>query len=229
MERMPRMPRPTILAACWLAAGLLAACSGGGTPDTTAPAVVAVTPAASAAAVGVGSAIEVTFSEPVQPGSVTAATFTVESGGTAISGTRSVQGAVARFVPLGGLSLGSSYRVTLTTGIRDLAGNPLARSHVWEFTTAALATVDVRWTPSRASGVNATGGGYRVYWSTTPGFTIGPGTNVINVPWPGSGQTPASVSLDLAAGNYYFKVVAYADTDGGIESTPSAEISVSIR
>jgi len=212
-----------------LSAALLAACSGG-SPDTTPPAVVSVIPAVSAASVSVGSVIEVTFSEPVRPDSVTADSFRVEQGSTAVSGNRTVQGQVARFTADGGLATGNRYRVTLTSGIRDLAGNPLAGTFTWEFDTASSATVDLRWTPSRASGVNAAGGGYQVYWSTTPGFAPGdPGVQSLDVPWPGSGQTPATVSLTLSSGNYYFKVVAYADTGGGIESAPSAEVALAVR
>lgn len=95
---------------------------------------------------------------------------------------------------------------------------------------ATIGQVELRWTPSRASGVNAAGGGYRVYWSTTSGFAPGdPGVQSLDVPWPGSGQTPATASLTLSSGNYYFKVVAYAATGGGIESAPSAEVALAVR
>lgn len=214
----------------FFAALFLVACSGGGTPDTTAPAVVAYTPAASAASVGVGTAIEVTFSEPVRADSVNADTFRVEAGGVVLSGTYTTRDRQVRFTPLGGLATGNTYTVTLTTGIRDLAGNPLAGTVTWTFSTASLGTVELQWTASRARGVNMAGGGYKVYYSTTSGFTIDANTPVIDVPWNGGAQTPNSVTLDLPAGNYYFRVVAYAALGpGGSRSEPTEQKAITIR
>ena len=214
----------------FFAALFLAACSGGGTPDTTAPAVVSYTPAASAASVGVGTAIDVTFTEPVRAESVNADTFRVETGGLVLSGTYTTSGRLVRFTPLGGLATGSSYTVTLTTGIRDLAGNPLAGTVTWDFSTASLGTVELQWTPSRARGVNMVGGGYKVYYSTTSGFTIDGNTPVVDVPWNGGTQTPSTVTLDLPAGNYYFRVVAYSALGpGGSRSEPTAQKAITIR
>lgn len=214
----------------FLAALFLIACTGGGTPDTTAPAVASYTPAASAASVGVGTVIEVIFTETVRADSVNADTFRVETGGVALSGTYTTRDRQVRFTPLGGLATGSTYTVTLTTGIRDLAGNPLAGTVTWSFSTASLGTVDLQWTPSRARGVNMAGGGYKVYYSTTPGFTIDANTPVVDVPWSGGTQTSNTVTLNLPAGNYYFRVVAYSALGpGGSRSEPTSQKAITIR
>ena len=214
----------------FFAALFLVACTGGGTPDTIAPAVVSHTPAASAASVGVGTPIEVTFTEPVRADSVNADTFRVETGGVVLSGTYTTSDRQVRFTPLGGLATGKTYTVTLTTGIRDLIGNPLSGTVTWDFSTASLGTVELQWTASRARGVNMAGGGYKVYYSTMPGFTIDANTPVIDVPWNGGAQTPNTVTLDLPAGNYYFRVVAYAALGpGGSRSEPTAQKAITIR
>jgi hypothetical protein len=69
-----------------------------------------------------GTAIRATFSEPVDPTSVSAATFSLSGGAT---GSYKVEGAVVTFVPDAGLTAGGNY--TLTVGsVADLAGNLFA-------------------------------------------------------------------------------------------------------
>lgn len=84
-------------------------------------------------------------------------------------------------------------------------------------------TVAVSWNANRESGVNSTGGGYRVYHSTTAGFDIG-GADVVDVPH-ASGTTPTSTTLTLSSGTHYIKVVAYSALNP-TGSTPSSQIAV---
>lgn len=81
----------------------------------------------------------------------------------------------------------------------------------------------VSWDANRESGVNSTGGGYRVYHSTTPGFDID-NADVIDVPH-ASDTTPTSTTLTLSTGTHYIKIVAYSalNPDG---SSPSDQIAV---
>ncbi len=208
---------------------LLAACSGGGETDTTAPAVVAVSPVANAVDVSVGSPITVTFSEPVRADSIDAGSFRVRENGNPLSGSFSVSGNVVQFRSATALATAADYAIELTTGIRDRAGNPLARNLAWTFRTAAQATVEIRWSASRAAAVNAAGGGYRIYHDTRANFVPVPGVNETDVPWPGSGQTPDHATVVLPAGTWYFKVVAYSALAGGQTSLPSAQTTVTIR
>lgn len=46
----------------------------------------------------------------------------------------------ARFTPAVPLLAGTPYTVTLTTGMTDLAGNPLATNETWNFTTSNVVT-----------------------------------------------------------------------------------------
>lgn len=83
--------------------------------------------------------------------------------------------------------------------------------------------VQISWTANRETAVNSPGGGYKVYYGSTAGFTV-PSSNVVDVPFV-SGTAPTSANLTLTSGRHYFKVVAYStlNTSG---SAPSAETSV---
>jgi hypothetical protein len=122
---------------------LLFACGGGGggggstpggTPDTTAPTIVSTTPANSATDVALNITISAIFSEPVA--SVDGTTFTLKnSAGSVVSGSVSYSGVTAVFSPSVDLDTGTTYTASITTAVKDLAGNALAADHVWAFTT----------------------------------------------------------------------------------------------
>jgi hypothetical protein len=102
--------------------------------DSIRPVVTSVTPLASAEDVAIGTTISVTFSETVDPATVTAATFTVEGPDGPIAGTVTVAGRVATFTPAAPLTeLGSGYTATVTAS--DLAGNAIVAAYAWQFTT----------------------------------------------------------------------------------------------
>jgi hypothetical protein len=46
---------------------------------------------------------------------------------------------MATFTPTGALGVGATYTATITTGVKDAAGNALASKYVWGFTTSAQA------------------------------------------------------------------------------------------
>ncbi|MFO1456179.1 MAG: Ig-like domain-containing protein [Steroidobacteraceae bacterium] len=103
--------------------------------DTTRPTVVATSPSNGAAGVAANVTINVTFSEAMQPSSVSAATFIV----TGVLGTVTASGTTAVFTPAAALTAGSTYNVTLkggVGGIADLAGNTLASDVGFSFTVA---------------------------------------------------------------------------------------------
>ena len=116
----------------------LAACDGDGpTGDRTAPTVISTAPANLAAGVERTATVSATLSEPVLGTSVTPTTFTVTANGTAVQGTRTVDGAIVTFTPSALLAYSTTYTATLTTGIEDVAGNGLATARSWTFTTVA--------------------------------------------------------------------------------------------
>ncbi|MBI3418163.1 MAG: Ig-like domain-containing protein, partial [Verrucomicrobia bacterium] len=115
-------------------------------PDTTPPSVISTTP------IGGGArsltSVQAYFSEPLNPNTVTAASFHLFAAGAdgeigtaddvlvsagVVSYDKSANAAVFTFgtpLPV------SRYRAVITTGVTDLAGNRLAADYVWDFQVA---------------------------------------------------------------------------------------------
>jgi hypothetical protein len=107
--------------------------------DAVAPTVTTVTPANLATGQSVNSQVQITFSEGMDPTTITGTTFTLRvTGGGLVTGTVSFTPAsnVATFTPTGGLTPNTNYTVTVTTGVRDLAQNAMAAQFTSTFTTA---------------------------------------------------------------------------------------------
>lgn len=108
-------------------------------PDATPPAVSSggLSPADGATGVARDSEITAAFDEDIYANSVDETTFTL-AGNSPVSGPVSFDAMtnVATLTPDGKMALLTSHTATLTTGITDLAGNPLAADEVWTFTTA---------------------------------------------------------------------------------------------
>jgi len=103
--------------------------------DATAPTVSFTNPANAATGVALNQKIAATFSEAMDSETITTTTFTLKQGTTAVAGTVSYAGTTATFAPTANLAASTSYTATITTGAKDLAGNPLASNYVWTFTT----------------------------------------------------------------------------------------------
>lgn len=102
------------------------------TPDTTAPAIRAVSPAANAADASTGSPVSVTFCEPV-----TNAVLTLKnSSGTAVAGvvTMDQTSTTITFTPSSALAFEAQYTAA-ASGAADAAGNVMA-TYSWSFTAA---------------------------------------------------------------------------------------------
>lgn len=102
------------------------------------PAVISTDPANNAVGVPLNQKITATFNEAMDGTTITSATFTLTGpGGVAVPGavTYAVAGSVAMFTPAAPLAALTTYVATITTGARDLDGDPLASSYVWTFTT----------------------------------------------------------------------------------------------
>jgi hypothetical protein len=113
--------------------------------DSIQPKVVSFNPSNGAIGVPLLPSIVVTFSEPVQISSISTSTFQVrDSAGNIVPGSMSMEPAgvppkVITFKPTSPLASSRSYSVTITTGVKDLAGNPLASVAKSSFTTGAQA------------------------------------------------------------------------------------------
>jgi len=112
-------------------------------PDVTSPSVMASSPVNRAADVSATTAVRVTFSEPINPATLTDSTFTIKSflptGSVVIQGIRSYDAATNTAIFTATLPYRNyvSYAVTITTGVRDMAGNRVASQYTSCFTPTA--------------------------------------------------------------------------------------------
>ncbi len=110
----------------------------GATIDATIPTVTTTIPVNAAVSVPTNQRIDAMFSEGMAPGSLGVRTFRVtRPGGIAIPGAISYASGTATFRPRYRLLTNTHYIATITTGAKDLAGNPLAANYVWSFDTGA--------------------------------------------------------------------------------------------
>jgi len=190
------------------------------TVDTVAPTVSATNPNNGATGVAV---ITASFNEAMTASTITAATFTVSGpGGAPVAGTVAYDEAnrIARFTPTSALAVGAAYTATITTGVKDAAGNALASNHVWNFITSS--------SPSNqgavvlgAAGAFAVLGGSTVTSTGATALTgdlgVSPGSAVIGFP-PGtrSGTTHAGNATSAQA--MAALTTAYNDAAGRTQS-----------
>jgi len=116
-----------------------------GALDTTPPTVMKEFPINAASGVAVNSTVNATFSEAMDPSTISSATFTVAQSGVSgtLPGAYSYDTAtnIATFTPTSNLSPSTTYIADITVGATDLAGNPLSLTVVppvtlpWNFTT----------------------------------------------------------------------------------------------
>ena len=102
---------------------------------TTAPSVSSTLPMRAATGVALNDDIAVTFSEEMDPLTVTAATFTLKQGAAAIAGKVTYSGVTAIFNSTSALAANTIYTASITTGAKGLAGNALSANYEWSFTT----------------------------------------------------------------------------------------------
>ncbi|WP_372528536.1 Ig-like domain-containing protein [Piscinibacter sp.] len=110
--------------------------------DTTAAAVTAISPADGTGSVCLAKTVSATFSEPMDAATINATTFSVSDNGVAVAGnvTYDAPSRVASFVPSNAAGFAASRPFVATimsgsAGVKDLAGNALAGTRVWGFTT----------------------------------------------------------------------------------------------
>ncbi|MEC4749602.1 N,N-dimethylformamidase beta subunit family domain-containing protein [Methylomicrobium sp. Wu6] len=139
-----------------------AAAAGGYTAayaaDTTPPTVTSISPVNGATGVIQQPTVTATFSEPVDPATVTSSNFKLQFGNNPpVSATVRYDSSTntAKLTPSTVLSASTTYTATILTGIKDLAGNALAAPYTWSFTTQAqpcAATPCSAWNSSATPG-----------------------------------------------------------------------------
>ena len=108
--------------------------------NTQDPPVVGSTfPVHESTGANINGTITATFNEPVDPTTITEATFTVSDGEADIAGivTYDAPNKTAIFAPTANLVNMAAYTATLTTGVKNLEDTAMAEDKVWTFTTAA--------------------------------------------------------------------------------------------
>jgi ice-binding like protein/Big-like domain-containing protein len=79
--------------------------------------------------------ISATFSENVNTTTVTSGSFLLTLNGVAVNGSVNATGSNATFTPSPVLLFDKTYEATITTAVKDLAGNNLVTAHTWTFKT----------------------------------------------------------------------------------------------
>ena len=120
-----------------LALVLAVAPSYGAARERTRPTVSSTDPADGATGVAIDQSISATFSEAMNPSTLSNVTFTLKDGNRAVVGTVRCTGSTATFTPANDLAPNTAYTARIKPGVKDLAGNPQAANFVWSFTTAA--------------------------------------------------------------------------------------------
>lgn len=102
------------------------------------PTVVSNLPAANATDIALNASAAVTFSVPMDRGSLsTAFTLTTEVGGTAVPGTVITTGATAVFWPAARFAMNTAYVAKVSTSAKSVDQVALASLHTWKFTTGS--------------------------------------------------------------------------------------------
>ena len=162
-------------------------------PATTAPTVSAQSPASGATGVLIASTVSATFSEDVQPGTIS---FVLKTGSTTVSAavTYDVTTRTVTLDPNSNLASGTTYTATLS-GAQDLSGNTMSSSS-WSFTTVPAIAGPTVSAQSPASGATAV----VVASNVTATFSedVQPST-ISFVLKTGSITVPAAVTYDIAS------------------------------
>ena len=113
--------------------------------DITSPTVTATSPVNGATGVGVAIAVTATFSEAMDPATITTSSFELRDVANALIPATVIYNAAtltATLTPSSALAGSTTYAATVKGGaadprVKDLAGNALAANAAWSFTTGA--------------------------------------------------------------------------------------------
>lgn len=140
----------------------------GSTFDNVRPTVDRTTPAANESCFDPGDPVTAVFSESMEPTTVTSSTFLLNeaSSGDPVQAVVNLDyPTMATLTPNLPLSSGTSYRATITTGVKDLAGNALNPAYNWSFNTVAADQVGGQWAPTATTSAPYPRSGHVAVWT----------------------------------------------------------------
>jgi hypothetical protein len=117
------------------------------------PAVILANPLNLATNVTLNKVVQATFSEVMDPLTITGTSFTLMNGLIPVTGAVTYTGSIASFTPAANLLPATVYTATVTTGAKNLLGIPMASNFVWTFNTGAAPTVTSTDPLNNATGV----------------------------------------------------------------------------
>lgn len=100
--------------------------------DKTRPTLISTQPVDGDSTVSVNTDVSVTFSEPMDAAVMTSGVLTLNPPAIGVTG---YSNRVLTFTPSTALDTNVSYTATVSTAVRDTAGNTLAAPYVWHFST----------------------------------------------------------------------------------------------
>jgi hypothetical protein len=134
------------------------------TAEGPVPTVTAVTPTSGTTGVAIASTVTATFSEAMDPSTLTGSTFWLTGGGASVTGTVSADptDTIFTFTPSAPLAYNTTYTALITTGVlaaSQVPEVPLAANYTWSFTIAPPppATVSAVTPASGSTGLPITG------------------------------------------------------------------------
>jgi len=106
-------------------------------PDIIAPTISQASPQDGAVDVSNNFVVSALFSEPMNPTTINASTFTINDGTSNISGSVVLNGngKTAQFYPDQPFDYSTTYTATIAASAQDLAGNALQSDYSWSFTS----------------------------------------------------------------------------------------------
>ncbi|MEB2782494.1 ice-binding family protein, partial [Algoriphagus sp. C2-6-M1] len=205
------------------------------TPAAVAPKVLSTDPQNNATNVILDKVVKATFSEPMNPGTISGTTFTLKQGANSINGSVTYSGTTASFTPNNPLSTNTTYTATITTGAENLAGTGLNEDYVWTFTTLNQQSayfVDLK-TAGRFGIFAATGisnnAGFSVIRNLDVGITPGARSSVTGFPpativngaiYASDDASPAGVAAMLIQAKQHL-LEAYLFAEGATSPAPA--------
>ncbi len=107
-------------------------------PDTTRPTITEVSPIDGAQLIARDAVVTATFSENMRVSTIDSAAFEIAPD---VPGTVSYDSRVLTFTPSQLLDSNTTYTASVTTAVKDTAGNALASDFFWEFSTSTVAMI----------------------------------------------------------------------------------------